>query len=248
MQADEGAASFPWPLAPGRAERALHLPEQLWHRFAGSKHPKRVVWAGWRGDGSVPKQRMREEGSLVAMGSWQGLVWQGRVESAGCCVPWPWGSPGWGGGPLATWVKHEGNRGQEISWSLAWLKTVREPRKGFLPGLGGFAPAPSPRGEHVERGESHPSSEHPPRRGHRVGQGQPHGRPRCPPQGSSAGHASPLLVPAHPGQRDPSTHLLPNLQPQHLQPMAQSQHPSLRAPTTYPPTPGSQGSMGRQRG
>lgn len=90
-QAEVLPASCRHRLPAGLSERypALHLPKELWRRLAGSKHPERAVHGGWRGEGSAPKRGMREEGSLAATGAWQGLAWQGRAESASCCVPWP---------------------------------------------------------------------------------------------------------------------------------------------------------------
>jgi len=93
------------------------------------------------------------------------------VAGQGCCVPWALGALGWGGVPWAAWDEREG------SWGRERQEKAREPRKSCLPGLRGFAPAPSPRGERAERGQGHPSSEHPPTGGHRAGRGQPRGRP-----------------------------------------------------------------------
>ena len=61
-------------LPAGLSERdpALRLPEELWRRFAGSEHPKRVVWGGLDGDGQHVEAGDEGEGCVAAAGAWQG--------------------------------------------------------------------------------------------------------------------------------------------------------------------------------
>lgn len=143
-KAGGGVASFPRAPAPGRAEPTLPGLAPSRGALAQVCRQQAPRPGGPGGlEGRAPKRGMREEGSLAGRGAQWGLVWQGgkcqllrglamevpRVRGGG--PPWPCGR------------KH----GWEISWPPARPEMAREPRKGALPGLRGFAPAPSPRGE-----------------------------------------------------------------------------------------------------